>query len=87
MHISGLHEYMSMDHKYAARLGSRTRVHKAWSATIIPQPRLEDEESLDAHNIDNLSETSPSESVTCVVEAARCSQDLHNQLQSSRLGS
>ncbi|KAI1378857.1 putative thiamine pyrophosphate enzyme [Hypoxylon crocopeplum] len=75
------------DPKYAARGVARAEVHTARLANIASQPRLGDQEALDAHNIGNLLKTSLPGSTTFVIEAVTSSQILSDQLQPSRPGS
>lgn len=75
------------DPKYADRADARSKVHEDRLANIASQPKLSDEEALDAHNIGSLMRTLLPESTTYVVEAVTCSQILSDQLQPSRPGS
>ncbi|RYO80882.1 hypothetical protein DL766_010451 [Monosporascus sp. MC13-8B] len=75
------------DPKYPARGNARHEVHKARLANIASQPRLGDQEALDAHNIGSLLKTSLPDSTTFVVEAVTTAQILSDQLQPSRSGS
>ncbi|KAI1461770.1 thiamine pyrophosphate enzyme [Annulohypoxylon moriforme] len=75
------------DPKYAARRDARAEIHRTRLATIATQPRLNDQEALDAHNIGNLLKSSLPDSTTFVVEAVTASQILSDQLQPSRPGS
>ncbi|KAI0841287.1 putative thiamine pyrophosphate enzyme [Hypoxylon sp. FL0890] len=75
------------DPKYAARREARAKVHEARLANIASQPRLGDEEALDAHNIGSLLKTLLPDSTTYVVEAVTAAQTLADQLQPSRPGS
>ncbi|OTB08338.1 hypothetical protein M426DRAFT_316963 [Hypoxylon sp. CI-4A] len=73
---------------YAAREKARAEAHKTRLANITSQPRLGDEEPLNAHNIGSLLKASlPEESTTFVVEAVTAAQILSDQLQLSRPGS
>ncbi|RYP44349.1 hypothetical protein DL768_009186 [Monosporascus sp. mg162] len=75
------------DPKYTARGNSRGEVHKARLANIASQPRLGDQERLDAHNIGSLLKRSLPDSTTFVIEAVTAAQTLSDQLQPSRPGS
>ncbi|KAI1073451.1 putative thiamine pyrophosphate enzyme [Whalleya microplaca] len=75
------------DPKYTARRDARAKVHQTRLANIASQPRLGDQEALDAHNIGSLLKTSLPESTTFVIEAVTAAQILSDQLQSSRPGS
>ncbi|RYP64342.1 hypothetical protein DL769_006704 [Monosporascus sp. CRB-8-3] len=75
------------DPKYAARRNARDEVHKARLANIASQPRLGDQEALDAHNVGSLLKTSLPDSTTFVIEAVTAAQILSDQLQPSRPGS
>ncbi|KAI1333125.1 thiamine pyrophosphate enzyme [Xylariaceae sp. FL0255] len=74
------------DLKYADRKASRSAIHKARQAEIFSQPRLDDLDSLDAHNVGSLLRTSLPDS-TFVAKAVTSSQILSDQLQSTRAGS
>ncbi|KAJ7654488.1 thiamine pyrophosphate enzyme [Mycena polygramma] len=63
------------DPKYAARREARA------------EPRLDDQQSLDAHNIGSLLKSSLPDVTIFVVEAVTAGQILHDQLQPSRPGS
>ncbi|KUI55036.1 Benzoylformate decarboxylase [Cytospora mali] len=75
------------DPKYNERLEARADAHRARLANIARQPRLDDQERLDAHNIGAILKTSLPDSTSYVVEAVTASQVLHDQLQPSRPGS
>ncbi|RYP40691.1 hypothetical protein DL767_001549 [Monosporascus sp. MG133] len=75
------------DPKYAARGNARNEVHKVRLARIASQPRLGDQEALDAHNVGSLLKTSLPDSTTFVIEAVTAAQILSDQLQPSRPGS
>ncbi|RYP74997.1 hypothetical protein DL771_002645 [Monosporascus sp. 5C6A] len=75
------------DPKYAARRNARVGVHKTRLANIASQPRLGDQEALDAHNIGSILKTSLPDSTTFVIEAVTAAQILSDQLQPSRPGS
>ncbi|XXH05704.1 hypothetical protein Hte_012139 [Hypoxylon texense] len=78
----------SLQHpKYAARAEARANVHQARLASIASQPRLGDQERLDAHNIGSLLKTHLPDSTNYVIEAVTCAQILSDQLQPSRPGS
>ncbi|KAI0014721.1 thiamine pyrophosphate enzyme [Xylariomycetidae sp. FL0641] len=75
------------DPKYADRLNARAEAHKARLASIASQPRLDDNEALDGHNIGSLLKNALPESTTYVIEAVTSAQILSDQLQPSRPGS
>ncbi|KAJ6515029.1 thiamine pyrophosphate enzyme [Mycena vitilis] len=75
------------DPQYAARREVRAQIHSARLAEIAAQPRLDDQQSLDAHNIGSLLKSSLPDATTFVVEAVTAGQILHDQLQPSRPGS
>ncbi|KAI1141951.1 putative thiamine pyrophosphate enzyme [Hypoxylon sp. FL0543] len=75
------------DPKYVARREARAKIHEARLADIASQPRLSDEDALDAHNIGILLKTSLPDSTTYVIEAVTAAQILSDQLQPSRPGS
>ncbi|KAI8627430.1 putative thiamine pyrophosphate enzyme [Xylariaceae sp. FL1651] len=75
------------DPKYTARRIARTQSHKTRLAIIASQPRLGNDEVLDAHNIGSLLKSSLPDSTTFVVEAVTAAQILFDQLQPSRPGS
>lgn len=75
------------DPKYASRREARTEVHKAHLADIAAQPKLDDGEILDAHNVSSILKSSLPDATTFVVEAVTATIILHDQLQPSRPGS
>ncbi|KAK6958377.1 hypothetical protein Daesc_001176 [Daldinia eschscholtzii] len=83
---SGLTELLR-DPKYATRGDARAQVHKARLASIASQPRLDDHEPLNGHNIGSLLKSTLPDSTTFVVEAVTAGQLLYDQVQPSRPGS
>ena len=75
------------DPRYAARGDARAAVHRTRLASIASKARLDDHESLDAHNIGCLLRTTLPESTTYVIEAVTAAQILHDQLRPDRPGS
>lgn len=75
------------DPKYAARGEARVEAHNARLASIASQPRLGDQETLNAYNIGSLLKSSLADSTTYVVEAVTAGQLLYDQIQPSRPGS
>ncbi|KAJ7642777.1 thiamine pyrophosphate enzyme [Mycena polygramma] len=79
--------FTALTQLYAARREARAEVHGARLAEIAAQPRLDDQQSLDAHNISSLLKSSLPDATTFVVEAVTAGQIIHDQLQPSRPGS
>ncbi|KAI1119988.1 thiamine pyrophosphate enzyme [Nemania abortiva] len=75
------------DPRYAARATARAQAHEERLANIASQPRLGDDELLDAHNIGSLLRTTLPESTTFVIEGVTSAQILADQLQPTRPGS
>ncbi|KAI1799075.1 thiamine pyrophosphate enzyme [Daldinia bambusicola] len=75
------------DPKYAARGEARAEAHKTRLASIASQPRLDDQEPLNGHNIGSLLKSALPDSTTYVVEAVTAGQLLYDQVQPSRPGS
>ncbi|OBT98574.1 hypothetical protein VE01_03561 [Pseudogymnoascus verrucosus] len=75
------------DPKYEARGVVRAAVHKARVEKIVSQPRLDDGDGLDIHNVGSLLKTSVADSTTFVVGAVTLAKELYNQLQRDRPGS